>query len=814
MSIKVLNISVLVLLLCVFSFSLVNAQISNYNLLKINYENLVSRADLNYTYPASRSEEGMPIGNGHMGTLVWTEPFGMKFQINREDVFAEDATTVSFPRADSDYGSDCAFLDINMVQTGSDIFSGKEFNQHLSLYDGLMTVKGSGVTARLVAWHKDDVIAIEITDKRKNPEPININLRMLRYMNEVIPGQNYELTKNHESVVQTAEHTATSRLLINEGRIILTQKFRENNFYDASAVAVCVKGRKSKARFLDGSTVQLSVAPAKGTFTILVSSAASFDKNAGIETLALNNLDAADPLSFKELKTQTADWWHKFWAQGFVHLHSSSGQADFVEQNYNYFLYLMGSSSLGKYPPRFGGMLWYTNGDMRRWGSQYWWANTNAYYGNLMPSNRLELMKPLFSLYSGMYQSCAVAAVQQWGSKGIWIPEITFFDGLPKLPDDIAKELQDLDLVRKPYEERSAKFQWYAETETRHNSRWNFQTDGYWDHGHYIVPTKGAGIFGHCTHIMGDASRIAAMYWQYFEFTADTTWLRDNAYPMIKGAAEFYRNFPNFKKGDDGKYHIYHVNNGESDWNSTDTRNELYCMHLIFPIALKASEILGTDNDLRPLWKEINENIVPLPEQNRRYNRSGGYGAFVYGGPGEITPIGPEKELKSMFLNFNRTGGFIDTTGIGGARIFRNRMRLREGPGAIDAEHIGGLTSGVNSSLLKDAAESLDKDPVIQVFSAWPKDWDAEFTLLAHGAFLVTSSQHSGIIEFVQILSEQGETCRVINPWNNSGVTLYRNGKKSETLNGNLLKFATGKNESIIIVKNGTSPDQFKSTIL
>ena len=37
-------------------------------------------------------------------------------------------------------------------------------------------------------------------------------------------------------------------------------------------------------------------------------------------------------------------------------------------------------------------MLWYTNGDMRRWGSQYWWANTNAYYSNLMPANRLELM--------------------------------------------------------------------------------------------------------------------------------------------------------------------------------------------------------------------------------------------------------------------------------------------------------------------------------------------------------------------------------------------------------------------------------------
>ncbi len=47
-------------------------------------------------------------------------------------------------------------------------------------------------------------------------------------------------------------------------------------------------------------------------------------------------------------------------------------------------------------------------------------------------------MDPLFSMYSGMMDSCALAARQQWGSQGIWIPEITFFDGMEKLPDDIA----------------------------------------------------------------------------------------------------------------------------------------------------------------------------------------------------------------------------------------------------------------------------------------------------------------------------------------------------------------------------------------
>src|SRR5215471_1078926 len=78
---------------------------SSSSLLDVDYRALVSRADLDYKQPASRSEEGQPIGNGRVGTLVWTTPSAIKFQINRPDVFAEDSTTVSFPQADSDYAS-------------------------------------------------------------------------------------------------------------------------------------------------------------------------------------------------------------------------------------------------------------------------------------------------------------------------------------------------------------------------------------------------------------------------------------------------------------------------------------------------------------------------------------------------------------------------------------------------------------------------------------------------------------------------------------------------------------------------------------
>lgn len=797
-----------------FAMGTSRAQTSSSKVLTVDFRKLVSRADLNYDKPASRSEEGMPVGNGRMGSLVWTSPSALKFQINRVDVFAEDSTTNSFPRADSDYASDCGYVDINLVDAGDDVFAGAAFRQNLAVYDGLMTAQGNGVTARVVAWPERDVMAVEIDDQRKQPEAVDIDLRMLRYAIQDITGKNYDLVAKHAVMVTTAAHSATSRLDIRNGRIILTQEFREDDYYDSSAVAIGVVGRQAKARYLNDSTVQLSAAPGKGRFTILISSAASFDAKQDVATLALQALDAAAPKGFEGLLAGTQAWWHDFWAKGFVHMHSGDGQADFVEQNYTYFLYLMGASSRGAYPPRCGGMLWYTNGDMRRWGSQYWWANTSAYYRNLLPAGRTELMEPLFSLYSGMFDACALAARQQWGSQGIWIPETTYFNGPETLPDDIAAEMQDLYLMRKPYDQMSQRYRWWAETKTRHSSRWNFQGDGKWDHGHWVVPDKGRGIFGQTTHIVGDASRIASIYWDRYLDTQDQAWLRDRAYPMIKGAAEFYRNFPNFKKGQDGKYHIYHVNNGESNWDTPDTRSEVSDMRLIFPLVVRASEILGVDADLRSKWSEISQNLPALP-QGGRGDSPGGFGGFIFGTDtaGAVKPLGADQEIKARFLNFNRTSGFIDLPGIGGAQIFRNRLRLREGPGAIDAEHTGGLTSGIHSSLLTDAATAPSQGPIVQVFPAWPKDWDTEFKLLAHGAFLVTSSMRKGQVEFVELLSNAGAPCKLRNPWDAAAATLYRDGKKSQDLEGTLLTFPTAKGENIVVVPKGATPDQFKRSL-
>lgn len=247
------------------------------SLMKVDYESLVSRADLPYDTPVVRSEEGLPIGNGRTGSLVWTTPTALHFQVNHVDLFCMGHNTLSFPKGHTDYSSGCGYVDINLVDYGNDVFVGREFHQHLSVYEGMATAAGNGIKSRVLAWSNGDVVATELDDQRAKPNAVHVDLRMLRYAVNYVEKQNFLLSSNHTAQVRTGFHIATSKLEIRAGRILLVQEFREGGFYRASAVAVGIVGRKSRAVYYNETTVRLSAEPGRGTFTILAATAVSYD---------------------------------------------------------------------------------------------------------------------------------------------------------------------------------------------------------------------------------------------------------------------------------------------------------------------------------------------------------------------------------------------------------------------------------------------------------------------------------------------------------------------------------------------------------
>jgi hypothetical protein len=118
------------------------------------------------------------------------------------------------------------------------------------------------------------------------------------------------------------------------------------------------------------------------------------------------------------------------------------------------------------------------------------------------------------------------------------------------------------------------------------------------------------------------------------------------------------------------------------------------------------------------------------------------------------------------------------------------------------------LDSGIHSSLLKSISEVEAGEPVAEVFSSWPKDWDAAFTLLARGAFLVSSSMEEGQIAFVQIESLAGGECRLRNPWPDKSVTIYRGKEQVREQSGSVLTPPMRTGETLLVAPENSAPSR------
>ena len=806
------------------------AQTNNGSSMKVNYERLVSRADLNYDTPVTRSEEGIPIGNGRMGTLVWTTPNAIHYQINRVDAFVMGCNTSNFQDGHNNFSNGLGYVDFQVQDYGDDVFTGNAFNQRLSVYDGLTSVTGNGLSARMLNWTDGDVIAAEFDDRRANPSAISIDLRMLRYAISYIDRMNWQLSSNHAIQIKRGEHTATSRLEIRDGKILLIQEFKEGDYWCATAIAVGITGRKSKPAYYNESTIRLTAESGAGKFLVLLATACSFDPKEDVAQLALAQLDAAQPKGFDGLLQDNKTWWSAFWPKSFVNLRSANGVAEEIEKHYTYYLYIMASCSRGEYMPGFRGLVWKTNGDMAMWGSQYWWNNNGSYYNGFAPVNHPELLEPVFNTFSKHYDSYATAARQQWGSKGVWIPETTWFNGLEVMPDSIADEMRELYLARKPWDERSQAFMDFAEKRNDLNSRWNFM---------FLRRSSKTGEVGGpwawTSHIMSTTAKIAYVYWSNYAYHLDKEWLQTTGYPMIKGVADFYCNFPNLQKESDGKFHLLYVNNLEGSWGGKDTPEELLAMHAMLPIAIKASEILGVDADSRKVWKEILENLTPMPASSISasyydYTNVGTKGTELFTTAldaykrrnsnvnentivrvlartaVDATNLGLADDAKYLIpAQIRSSAENCDDVGAGesGLRPLRNRLMLREGPGAIECQRLGNAINATCKALLQSVPDSPGKEPVNYIFPAWPKEWDAQFTLAARNAFLISASQVNGQVEFVEIQSGKGGQCLVQNPWPGKELTVYRNGKQSRNMTGNVLTLTSKVGERITLTPKG-----------
>ena len=344
---------------------------------------------------------------------------------------------------------------------------------------------------------------------------------------------------------------------------------------------------------------------------------------------------------------------------------------------------------------------------------------------------------------------------------------------------------------------------------------------------------------------------------------------------MLKNVAEFYRNYPNLRKEDDGKYHIHDVNANEPLWGGQDTDEEIASMMAIFPTAIRAAEILNVDADLRSKWREVADNLAPLPRSDnpaagtaiRPVADNGGRPTWVkainscqerqrrlpvptatrcrfgfsicalWKQPARcVKPATPRRpDYVPSQLGPRRGAGVLSKVPLlaatmgradavkamvpaqmqGGTQgvLLANRMDLKEGVQTQCNERMGNASDALTMALCQSVPAGPAQPSVIRVFPAWPETWDADFKLLCRGNFLVSSAMHDGRIEFVEVHSQSGGRCRIAQSVGWRMPRCIATVRCRRKSKARFLSFDTAKGDDIVLVRAGTKPEQFKREI-
>ena len=789
----------------------------------MDYAALVAQADLRYQAPAAEPVAGQPIGNGRMGTLVWTTPGAVAMQINRCDVLAVNKNHAGSREDAADYCGGCGRLTIDVG--GRPFRSGAQFRQHLSLHRAECRVHGEGVTVRCFVHAAAELLVLEVEDSRDEPQPLRVALSMWR-----------------DPVVKLGGHTAAYAFQVRSQTVFLEQRFVEDEYYCGAVAALRAAGGEVGIVESGAGERVLEVAAGRGKKLVLLATAASWQAGGDLAGTAQRVLDAAAGRSYAELADGHRRWWREFWSRTFVQLRSEDGIAEFMQSVRTLQLYYLASTSRGRLPPKWNGSLFAVDGDARAWGSQFWVWTTEISYYPLHAADAGELSAPFFDMYVNQLPDACAAARQRWDAGGAFFLEAGPFDGPVVLPEQAAHEFRDVYLGAKPNTELSPA--------ARARGRFECGLSQLADDRQ--PPHIDAGRYSYCSHIASSGSEIAVHAWWRYRYTGDRDWLASHAYPLLRETVEFYRHLA--QRDDHGIYHLYGLNQHEGYWGVNDGITDLAALRGTVPLAIRAAELLQRDPELRVRWQELLDNLAPYPmgaDANAVGRAAGdiwavghrGASAHVQPDPAEglMWPVFPFEDwtletrdprtdaIVAKFAHGNstrvslltgqpwgdaiygsatrtpivgsRTGRGEDlplilasyyyhmSRGVAGGAALPNGLSLFEGATAQSIEHLGSISMALNEALLQSVAPRPGGAEIIAVFPAWPRAWDACFRLLARGGFLVTSAVRNGGVRFVEVESRRGERCRVRNPW---GVAVDLNdGTTSRRLEGAVLAFET-----------------------
>ncbi|MFE6797141.1 glycosyl hydrolase family 95 catalytic domain-containing protein [Paenibacillus chitinolyticus] len=293
---------------------------------------------------------------------------------------------------------------------------------------------------------------------------------------------------------------------------------------------------------------------------------------------------------------------------------------------------------------------------------------------------------------------------------------------------------------------------------------------------------------------IGNLTWLCHCLWRQYRYSMDDGLLRDVLYPVLRGSVNYYLHL--LHAGEDGKLHLPPSISPEygsfKRLTVSDCHYDLALLRWGCETLLAADARLGNGDPLAGRWREVLDNLTPLPVDESGYMVGRGVPlAFGHRHFSHLLAVFPlhlvspdreeERELIARSLrhwldsegdlrgfSFTGAASIAATLGWGDAalRLLRtllglikpNTMYKEAGP-VIETPLAG--AESLHDMLLQSWGGT------IRIFPAVPEEWrEAAFhDLRAEGAFLVSAVRRAGATSFVRVKSLAGEPCEIRTGW-------------------------------------------------
>ena len=384
------------------------------------------RHDLVYRRPALRPYDGVPVGTGDAGGLLYQTAYGLELTVNHADAldYAPDGAMQAWAWEAEERQTapvSCGHLSIRSTLPIFDWVYLEAFEQRLILstasIEGRAKTPFAEASWKLYAPREPDVLVLELEIEQTEEAALEIQI-------DKWPSPSF--FHHYEQILDIHDKNLYCvRAEANRDALLVTQALRRCR----TALAVSCGGEPEQ---LNSHAVCCRFPKQKRhRLTLYLAARASAEASVRENTLAALTA-AKDAPSLWQTHCR---YWQDFWSRSFLHLQEN----DYLENLCYLHLYQMGCGNRGKNPLTFAG-LWGWFRDARNWGHFYHWNHQQNYWG-LYAVGHGELCENYLDYRFRMLPHAIADAKRLFGVEGAFYSDISNLNGFQAIEPDTVRNL-------------------------------------------------------------------------------------------------------------------------------------------------------------------------------------------------------------------------------------------------------------------------------------------------------------------------------------------------------------------------------------